>query len=129
MRMIRVRSSPFREINLEKDLVLTFLPGLARYGKKAIEEDEIKPILIEPNPSPINSNFLTISPSLKDFTVHIPYTNVKTFKDDVLPNHVGDKELKSSLWHWNWKDDKEGEGRQGCIPVNIAVHSGIDDIF
>ncbi|GKD60454.1 hypothetical protein Tco_1297963 [Tanacetum coccineum] len=80
---------------------------------KAIEEDEIKPIPIEPNPSPINSNSLTVSPSLKDFTVHIPYTNAKTFKDDVLLNYVGDKELKSSLWHWNWKDDKEGEGRQG----------------
>ncbi|GJY15617.1 hypothetical protein Tco_0386039 [Tanacetum coccineum] len=49
----------------------------------------------------------------QDFTVHIPYTNAKTFKDDVLPNHVCDKELKSSLWHWNWKDDKEGEGQQG----------------
>ncbi|GKD97263.1 hypothetical protein Tco_1381160 [Tanacetum coccineum] len=30
----------------------------------------------------------------KDFTVHIPYTNVKTFADVVLPSHVGDKELR-----------------------------------
>ncbi|GJT67680.1 hypothetical protein Tco_0602576 [Tanacetum coccineum] len=30
-----------------------------------------------------------------DYTVHIPYTNVKMFADDVLSNHVGDKELKS----------------------------------
>ncbi|GJX38232.1 hypothetical protein Tco_0843832 [Tanacetum coccineum] len=37
----------------------------------------------------------TVSPFLKDCTVHIPYLNAKTFADDVLPNHVGDKELKS----------------------------------
>ncbi|GJX55277.1 hypothetical protein Tco_0300171 [Tanacetum coccineum] len=29
-----------------------------------------------------------------DCAVHIPYTNAKTFPDDVLLNHVGDKELK-----------------------------------
>ncbi|GKA18766.1 hypothetical protein Tco_0698681 [Tanacetum coccineum] len=48
-----------------------------------------------PNPNLINSNSPTVSPYLKDCTVHIPYTNAKTFADDVLPNHVGDKELKS----------------------------------
>ncbi|GKB86784.1 hypothetical protein Tco_0959056 [Tanacetum coccineum] len=31
----------------------------------------------------------------KDYTVHIPYTNAKTFADDVLLNHVGGEELKS----------------------------------
>ncbi|GKC85107.1 hypothetical protein Tco_1140824 [Tanacetum coccineum] len=30
-----------------------------------------------------------------DCTMHIPYTNVKTFANEVLANHVGDKELKS----------------------------------
>ncbi|GJU25198.1 hypothetical protein Tco_1163819 [Tanacetum coccineum] len=60
-----------------------------------IEEDETQPIPIIPNPNPINSNSPTVSPFLKDFTVHIPYTNAKTFADDVFPNHVGDKELKS----------------------------------
>ncbi|GJX38429.1 hypothetical protein Tco_0251732 [Tanacetum coccineum] len=60
-----------------------------------IEEDGSEPILAMPNPSLINSNSPTVSPSLKDCTMHIPYTNVKTFTDVVLPNHVGDKELKS----------------------------------
>ncbi|GKA12420.1 hypothetical protein Tco_0691966 [Tanacetum coccineum] len=60
-----------------------------------IEEDGIEPIPAMPNPSLINSNSPTVSPSLKDCTVHIPYMNAKTFADDVLPNHVGDKELKS----------------------------------
>ncbi|GJU43050.1 hypothetical protein Tco_1200316 [Tanacetum coccineum] len=47
------------------------------------------------NPNIINSNSPTVTPYLKDCTVHIPYTNAKTFADDVLPNHVGDKEFKS----------------------------------
>ncbi|GJW54120.1 hypothetical protein Tco_0098205 [Tanacetum coccineum] len=42
------------------------------------------------------SNSPTISPSLKDCTVHNPYTNAKMFADDVLPNHVGDKVFKST---------------------------------
>ncbi|GJZ90396.1 hypothetical protein Tco_0662323 [Tanacetum coccineum] len=62
---------------------------------KFIKEDETQPILTMPNPSTINSNLPTVSLFLKDCTVHIPYTNVKTFTDDVLSNHVGDKELKS----------------------------------
>ncbi|GJX90074.1 hypothetical protein Tco_0343400 [Tanacetum coccineum] len=33
----------------------------------------------------------------KDCTMHIPYMNAKTFTDDVLSNHVGDKELKSNV--------------------------------
>ncbi|GJU23669.1 hypothetical protein Tco_1157011, partial [Tanacetum coccineum] len=48
-----------------------------------------------PNLSLIKPNSPTVSPFLKDCTVHIPYTNAKMFADDVLPNHVGDKELKS----------------------------------
>ncbi|GKB41465.1 hypothetical protein Tco_0886407 [Tanacetum coccineum] len=48
-----------------------------------------------PNPNPIMSNSSTLSPFLKDSTVHNPYTNVKTFTNDVLLNNVGDKELKS----------------------------------
>nr|GEW89575.1 reverse transcriptase domain-containing protein [Tanacetum cinerariifolium] len=62
---------------------------------KYIEEDEIEPILTTPSPKPINSNSPTVTPFLKDCTMHIPYTNTKTFTDDVLPNHVGDKELKT----------------------------------
>ncbi|GJU18780.1 hypothetical protein Tco_1146746 [Tanacetum coccineum] len=56
---------------------------------------KIKPILTMPNPNQIHSSSSTVSPFLKDCIVHIPYTNVKTFTDDVLPNHVGNKELKS----------------------------------
>ncbi|GJW36356.1 hypothetical protein Tco_0059276 [Tanacetum coccineum] len=61
---------------------------------KAIEEDEIKPISTVPNPKPNKSNSPTVSP-FKDCIVHIPYTNAKTFVDDVIPNHVGDKDFKS----------------------------------
>nr|GEV13054.1 hypothetical protein [Tanacetum cinerariifolium] len=60
-----------------------------------IEEDEIKPIPAILNPNPIMYNSLTISPSLKDCIAHNPYTNAKTFTNDVLPNHVGGKEFKS----------------------------------
>ncbi|GJU03373.1 hypothetical protein Tco_1113711 [Tanacetum coccineum] len=59
-----------------------------------IKEDAINHIPTMPNPNPINSNSLTVSHFLKDFTMHIPYTNAKTFTDDLLMNHVGDKELK-----------------------------------
>ncbi|GKD04548.1 hypothetical protein Tco_1179522, partial [Tanacetum coccineum] len=58
-------------------------------------EDAIKPIPTTPNLNPINSNSSIVSPFLKDCTVHILHTNAKTFADDVLPNHVGNKELKS----------------------------------
>nr|GEU67578.1 hypothetical protein [Tanacetum cinerariifolium] len=58
---------------------------------KFIEDDDNKPIPTMPNPSLIKSN----SPFLKDCNVHIPYTNAKMFADDVLLNHVGDKEFKS----------------------------------
>ncbi|GKD87914.1 hypothetical protein Tco_1359068 [Tanacetum coccineum] len=57
----------------------------------AIEEDAIKPIPTMSNPSLIKYN----SPFLKNSTMHILYTNAKTFVDDVLLNNVGDKELKS----------------------------------
>nr|GEU54075.1 hypothetical protein [Tanacetum cinerariifolium] len=62
---------------------------------KAIEKDETKPIQTKTKPNPIISNPPTISPFIKDYTVHIPYTNAKTFADDVLPNHVCDDEPKS----------------------------------
>ncbi|GKA14740.1 hypothetical protein Tco_0694386 [Tanacetum coccineum] len=62
---------------------------------KFIENDEIEPIPTMPNPKLINSNSPTVTPFLKDCTVHIPYTNAKTFANDVLLNHVGNKELKS----------------------------------
>ncbi|GJR70670.1 hypothetical protein Tco_0016735 [Tanacetum coccineum] len=62
---------------------------------KSIEEDDTQPIPTMPNPNLIHSNSLTVSPFLKDCHMHIPYTNAKMFADVVLPNHNGDKELKS----------------------------------
>nr|GEY18873.1 hypothetical protein [Tanacetum cinerariifolium] len=59
------------------------------------QEDAIKHIPTISNPNLIMSNSPTVSPFLKDSTVHIPYTNAKTFANDVLLNHVGDMELKS----------------------------------
>ncbi|GKB83699.1 hypothetical protein Tco_0950594 [Tanacetum coccineum] len=49
-----------------------------------------------PNPNPINSNSPTVSPFLKDCIVYIPYTNAKTFANDVLMKQVGNKELRSN---------------------------------
>ncbi|GJU71294.1 hypothetical protein Tco_1262699 [Tanacetum coccineum] len=60
-----------------------------------IEADKIKHILTMSNPSLIMSNSPTVSPFIEDYTVYIPYMNAKMFADDVFPNHVGDKELKS----------------------------------
>ncbi|GJX57803.1 hypothetical protein Tco_0287700 [Tanacetum coccineum] len=58
-----------------------------------IEEDQIKPIPTMPNPSPIMSNSPTVSPFLKDCTVHIPYAQEKVFEHDKMSNHVIDEEL------------------------------------
>ncbi|GKB02746.1 hypothetical protein Tco_0830835, partial [Tanacetum coccineum] len=72
------------------------LRDIAKSLSKIIgEENEIKPIPTMPNPNPIKSDSPIVSPFLKDCTVHIPYTNTKTFVDNVLPNHVGDEEFKS----------------------------------
>ncbi|GJR92238.1 hypothetical protein Tco_0264412 [Tanacetum coccineum] len=62
---------------------------------KFIKEDAIKPIPTMPNPNLINFNSPTVTPLLKDSTVHIPYMNAKTFADDVLLNQFGDEEFKS----------------------------------
>ncbi|GKD48363.1 hypothetical protein Tco_1277339 [Tanacetum coccineum] len=88
---------------------------------KLIEEDETQPILTMPNLNPINSNSPTVSPFLKDSTVHIPYTNAKTFADDVLLNHIGDEELKSfdgvgtGRMTEKEKNDKAGNDGGGCL--------------
>ncbi|GKD61428.1 hypothetical protein Tco_1298937 [Tanacetum coccineum] len=59
------------------------------------QEDETQPIPTMPNPSLIMSKSPIELPSLKDSTVHILYTNAKTFVDNVLLNHVGGEELNS----------------------------------
>ncbi|GKB16017.1 hypothetical protein Tco_0849940, partial [Tanacetum coccineum] len=85
-----------RQINQGLRNRQAIIANLERQGDvKAIEEDETKPIPTMPNLKPINSNSPTVLPFLKDCTVHIPYTNAKTFADDVLLNHVGDEELSS----------------------------------
>nr|GFB21983.1 hypothetical protein [Tanacetum cinerariifolium] len=61
-----------------------------------IDEEDFEPIPTMPNPNLINSNSLTVSPFLKDSTMHIPYTNANMFADNVLSNHVADKEVKIS---------------------------------
>ncbi|GJU83132.1 hypothetical protein Tco_1285497 [Tanacetum coccineum] len=62
---------------------------------KFIEVDETQPVPTMPNPNLIEANSPTVSPFSKDCTMHIPYTDAKTFADVVLLNHVGEKELKS----------------------------------
>nr|GEV84511.1 hypothetical protein [Tanacetum cinerariifolium] len=59
------------------------------------QDHEIKPIPTVPNPKLVNSNSPTVSPFLMDYTMYIPYSNVKTFTDGVLTNHVGGEEFKS----------------------------------
>ncbi|GJY29043.1 hypothetical protein Tco_0404810 [Tanacetum coccineum] len=87
---------------------------------KFIEKDEIEPILTIPIPKLINSNSPTITPFHKDCTVHIPYTNAKTFANDVLLNHVGNKELTSfdgvGTGRMTKKDGMAGDGG-GCLEV------------
>nr|GEX89220.1 hypothetical protein [Tanacetum cinerariifolium] len=64
---------------------------------KFIEEEETEPNPTMPNPNLIMSNSPTVSPFLKDCTVHIPYTQKKVFEHDEILNHVGNKELISLL--------------------------------
>nr|GEV45241.1 hypothetical protein [Tanacetum cinerariifolium] len=74
------------------------LPSIRNENEKGdvkfIGENEIKPIPTMPDPNPIMLNSSIVPPFYEDCTMHIPYTNAKTFADVVLPNHVGDKELK-----------------------------------
>ncbi|GKB28988.1 hypothetical protein Tco_0868389 [Tanacetum coccineum] len=62
---------------------------------KFIEEEETEPNPAMPNPNLIEANSPTVSPFLKDCTVHIPYTQEKVFEQDEISNHVGEKELIS----------------------------------
>ncbi|GJU67262.1 hypothetical protein Tco_1253521 [Tanacetum coccineum] len=64
---------------------------------KFTEEEEIEHNPTMPNPNLVMSNSPTVSPFLKDCTVHIPYTQGKVFEHDEISNHVGDKELISFI--------------------------------
>ncbi|GJU64641.1 hypothetical protein Tco_1246476 [Tanacetum coccineum] len=99
-KFLRTKSLP-STTNTKSRHEFVYKPPLIRnkYDKgdvKSIEEDKIKSISTMPNPSLIKPNSPTASPFLKDCTMQIPYINTKTFADDVLSNHVGDKELKST---------------------------------
>ncbi|GJU37041.1 reverse transcriptase domain-containing protein [Tanacetum coccineum] len=61
----------------------------------SLDEEETEPNPTMPNPNPIEDNSPTLSPFPKDCTMHIPYTDAKTFADIVSLNHVGEKEFKS----------------------------------
>ncbi|GKA73562.1 hypothetical protein Tco_0779864 [Tanacetum coccineum] len=58
---------------------------------KFIKEEETEPNPTMPNPNLIMSNSPTVSPFLKDCTMHIPYTQEKVFEHSDISNHVGDK--------------------------------------
>ncbi|GJW02212.1 hypothetical protein Tco_1561068 [Tanacetum coccineum] len=92
---------------------------------KFIKHEEIEPIPTVPNPNPIISNSPTVPPFLKDCTVHISYTNAKTFADDVLLNRVGGEELNSIDGVGNRvltkKDDKAGNDGGGCLEQKSIV--------
>ncbi|GJS66267.1 hypothetical protein Tco_0680831 [Tanacetum coccineum] len=62
---------------------------------KFIEEEETEPNPTMPNLNLITSNSPTVSPFLKDCTVHILYIQENVFEHDEISNHVGDKELIS----------------------------------
>ncbi|GKE94604.1 hypothetical protein Tco_1579459 [Tanacetum coccineum] len=62
---------------------------------KFIKEEETEPNPTKLNPNLIMSNSPTVSPFLKDCTMHIPYTQEKVFEHDEISNHFGDKELIS----------------------------------
>ncbi|GJU43386.1 hypothetical protein Tco_1200652 [Tanacetum coccineum] len=116
-KILRIKSIP-RTTNTKPRHEFVYKPPSTRNENdkgdiEFIEEDEIKPIPTMPNPSLINSNSPTVSPFLKDCTVHIPYMNAKTFADDVLPNHVGDKELKSYYGVGNGRMTKKEKDDKG----------------
>nr|GEV56545.1 hypothetical protein [Tanacetum cinerariifolium] len=87
---VTLRTFPFSLTGEAK----TWLNELNEGDVEFIEENEIKLIPTMPDLNPIMSNLLIVPPFYEDCTVHIPYTNAKTFANAVLPNHVGDKELK-----------------------------------
>nr|GEW31815.1 hypothetical protein [Tanacetum cinerariifolium] len=57
---------------------------------KFIEKEETEPNPTMPNPNLFMSNSPTVSPFLKDCTVHIPYTQENVFEHDEILNHVGE---------------------------------------
>ncbi|GJV57448.1 hypothetical protein Tco_1458453 [Tanacetum coccineum] len=80
-----------------------------------------------PNPDPIEANSPTISPFPKDCTVHIPYTDAKTFADIVLLNQVGEKETRLIVGDGIRvltkkkikKNDMAGNGEGGCLEIHF----------
>ncbi|GJW85021.1 reverse transcriptase domain-containing protein, partial [Tanacetum coccineum] len=79
---------------------------------KFIKEEETETNPTMPNQNLIMSISPTVSPFLKDCTVHILYTQEKVFEHDEISNHVGDKELISFVGIENEmsKGNIEGQG-------------------
>ncbi|GKF18431.1 hypothetical protein Tco_0063349 [Tanacetum coccineum] len=101
------------------------IPSIRNYNDKGdvkfIEEEETEPNPTMPNPNLIMSNSPSVSPFLKDCTVHIPYTQEKVFEHDEISNHVGDKELISFVGTGNEVskrniEDMENPKRQNVSP-------------
>ncbi|GJZ59375.1 reverse transcriptase domain-containing protein, partial [Tanacetum coccineum] len=91
---------------------------------KFIEEEETEPNPTMPNPNLIMSNSPTVSPFLKDCTLHIPYTQEKVFEHDEISNHVGNKELISFVGIGNEVskgniDDTENPERPNVSPLLV----------
>ncbi|GJS17941.1 hypothetical protein Tco_0412413 [Tanacetum coccineum] len=87
--------SPTTNTKLRHEFVYKIRNDDNKGDVKLIEADETQLVPTMPNPNPIEANSPTVSPFPKDCTVHIPYTDGKTFADVVLLNHVGEKEFKS----------------------------------
>ncbi|GKC25476.1 hypothetical protein Tco_1027626 [Tanacetum coccineum] len=90
------------------------------------------------NPNLTMTNSPTVSPFLKDCTVHIPYTHKKVFQHNKMSSHVGDEELKPFFGDGNGvlkrlefkKDDmgllkepnKEWKLNEKVVPQNENVY-------
>ncbi|GKD17986.1 hypothetical protein Tco_1207144 [Tanacetum coccineum] len=108
------------------------IPSIRNYNDKGdvkfIEEEETEPNPTMPNPNLIMSNSPTVSPFLKDCTVHIPYTQEKVFEHDEISNHVGDKELISFVGIENEVskrniEDTKNPKKTKCISFTCGVHT------
>ncbi|GKE21622.1 hypothetical protein Tco_1433134 [Tanacetum coccineum] len=88
------------------------------------EEEETEPNPTMPNPNLIMSNSPTVSPFLKDCTVHILYTQAKVFEHDEISNQVGDKELLSIVGIGNELSKGNIEDTETkCISFTCGVHT------
>ncbi|GJS87698.1 hypothetical protein Tco_0770334 [Tanacetum coccineum] len=93
---------------------------------KFIKEEETEPNPTMLTPNLIMSNSPTVSPFLKDCTVHILYTQEKVFEHNETSNHVDDKELISFVGIENEVskgniEDTENPKRPNVSPSLVMV--------